>query len=126
MQLMPRTAARLARKLGLRTKLTDARLSDDNDLNILLGTAEIGELIDTYRGSYLVALAGYNAGSGRVDEWLRRYGDPRGGADPIDWIESIPFAETRNYVQRTLEALQVYRARLGQGNRTLAQDIGRQ
>ena len=126
MQLMPRTAGRLARKLGLRTKLTDARLSDDNDLNILLGTAEIKELIESYRGSYLLTLAGYNAGSGRVDEWLRRYGDPRSGADPIDWIESIPFAETRNYVQRTLEALQIYRARLGQGNRTLAQDIGRQ
>ncbi len=124
MQLMPNTATRLAHKLKLRTMPTDARLSDDNDLNILLGTNEIKELIDSYRSSYVLALAGYNAGSGRVDDWLDEFGDPRQGVDPIDWIESIPFAETRNYVQRGLEALQVYRARLGQKGPNLIQDLG--
>ncbi len=125
MQLMPNTSKRLAHKLKLRRPPTDARLSEDNDYNILIGTAEIQELIDSYRGSYILAIAGYNAGSGRIDDWLGIYGDPRNpGVDAIDWIESIPFAETRNYVQRILEATQVYRARFGTAKRTLKQDLG--
>ena len=124
MQLMPKTAARLARKLKLRLRITDALLTEDNEINILLGTAEIRELFDAYRGSAILALAGYNAGSGNIDHWLVEAGDPRNRrTDPIDWIESIPFAETRNYVQRILESLQVYRARLGQTSRTLQQDL---
>ncbi len=124
MQMMPNTAARLWRKLGFTGRLTDARLNDDDDSNVLLGTAEIGELMRSYRESYLLAIAAYNAGSGNLDEWLRTIGDPRtAGVDPVDWIESIPFAETRNYVQRVLEALQVYRSRSGSGRRSLGEDI---
>ena len=124
MQLMPATARLVAHKLKLRH--TDDRLIEDQDYNILLGTTYIREMIDSYGGSYLLAIAAYNAGSGRVDGWLTKFGDPRGGAvDPLDWMESIPIAETRNYVQRVLEALQVYRARLGQSGHTLRQDMAR-
>ncbi len=125
MQLMPATARLVARKLKIRPD--DDRLTEDPDYNILLGTTFIREMIDSYGGSYLLAVAAYNAGSGRVDGWLAKFGDPRApGADPLDWMESIPIAETRNYVQRVLEALQVYRARLGQGGgHSLRQDIAR-
>jgi soluble lytic murein transglycosylase len=81
-----------------------------------MGAAEIGDLIETYRGSYILSFAGYNAGPGRVKDWIARFGDPRDpNVDPIDWVERIPFAETRNYVQRVLENLQVYRVRFGGG-----------
>ncbi len=124
MQLMPATARLVAQKLKLQH--TDARLITDTDYNIQLGTSYIRELIDGYGGSYMLAIAAYNAGSGRVASWLSKYGDPRGhGVDPLDWMEAIPIAETRNYVQRVLEALQVYRTRLGQTGHTLKQDLAR-
>ena len=124
MQLMPATARLVAHKLKIRPD--DDRLTDDPDYNILLGTTFIREMIDSYGGSYLLAVAAYNAGSGRVDSWLSKFGDPRApGVDPLDWMEAIPIAETRNYVQRVLEALQVYRARLGQSGHTLRQDLAR-
>ena len=124
MQLMPATARMVARKLHLRPD--DDRLTEDPDYNIQLGTTFIHDMIDSYGGSYLLAVAAYNAGSGRVDGWLAKQGDPRRpGVDPLDWMESIPIAETRNYVQRVLEALQVYRARLGQSGHTLKQDLAR-
>jgi soluble lytic murein transglycosylase len=67
-----------------------------------------------------MAFAAYNAGRGRVKEWVARYGDPRDpGVDPIDWVERIPFAETRNYVQRVMENLQVYRVRFGGGSKLM-------
>ena len=73
-----------------------------------------------YRGSYILSFAGYNAGRGRVRDWVARYGDPRDPkVDPIDWVERIPFSETRNYVQRVLENLQVYRVRFGGGSKLL-------
>jgi soluble lytic murein transglycosylase len=82
-----------------------------------MGAAELGELFQDYRGSYILAFAAYNAGRGRVHEWIERYGDPRShDVDPIDWVERIPFSETRNYVQRVMENLQVYRVRLGKGS----------
>ena len=73
-------------------------------------------MIDHFDGSYVLAIAAYNAGPDRVGSWLSLYGDPRDhGVDVVDWIETIPFSETRNYVQRVLENLQVYRHRLGAG-----------
>ena len=77
-------------------------------------------MINDYRGSYILAFASYNAGRGRVNEWLGKYGDPRNPkVDPVDWIERIPFSETRNYVQRVLENMQIYRARFGGGSRLM-------
>jgi soluble lytic murein transglycosylase len=75
--------------------------------------AYLGGLIERYNGSYILAFAAYNAGPNRADQWIKDYGDPRDGiTDPIDWIEHIPFRETRNYVMRVTESLYVYRARL--------------
>ena len=84
-----------------------------------MGTAELSILLKGYNGSYILTFAGYNAGRGRVRQWLEAYGDPRDPKiDPIDWVERIPIAETRNYVMRIIENLQVYRARFG-GNSKL-------
>jgi soluble lytic murein transglycosylase len=95
------------------------RMQKDPVYNTQMGTAELGDLIQFYRGSYILTFAGYNAGRGRVKEWMERFGDPRDPkVDPIDWVERIPFAETRNYVPRILEAMQVYRIRFG-GNTKL-------
>jgi soluble lytic murein transglycosylase len=81
----------------------------------MLGSAYISDRMDEFRGSYILAIAGYNAGPGRAREWIREFGDPRDPkVDPIDWIHRIPIEETRNYVQRVLSNIQVYRARLGE------------
>ena len=110
MQLLPRTARKVAKDLGLRYR--KSRLFDPR-YNMRLGAAYLGQLIKAYRGSYIMALAAYNAGPNRVRRWLRQNGDPRKGIiDPIDWVEGIPISETRNYVQRVMENLQVYRWRL--------------
>ena len=69
-------------------------------------------LLQTWNGSLVLAAAAYNAGAGRARQWITAFGDPRAGTDPVDWIEAIPFTETRNYVQRVLENTQVYRNRL--------------
>ncbi|MDH3231827.1 MAG: lytic transglycosylase domain-containing protein, partial [Alphaproteobacteria bacterium] len=112
MQLMPATAKRVARKLKVEGHST-ARLTSDPDHNVTLGGAYLDSMLARYEGSMIMALAAYNAGPHRVDEWLRDYGDPRGTLDDaIDWIESIPFSETRNYVQRVMEALPIYRQKL--------------
>jgi soluble lytic murein transglycosylase len=81
-------------------------------------SAELGGLLEDYRGSYILTFAAYNAGRGSVKKWIERYGDPRDPkVDAVDWVEQIPFSETRNYVQRIMENLQVYRARFGGGSR---------
>ncbi len=96
------------------------RLLSDQVYNVQMGAAELGQLFREYRGSYILSFAGYNAGRGRVREWIARYGDPRDPkVDPLDWVEKIPLAETRNYVQRIMENLQVYRVRFGGGSRLL-------
>jgi len=88
--------------------------------NCQMGAAELSGLLVDYRGSYILTFAGYNAGRGRVREWIERHGDPRDPkVDPVDWIERIPFAETRNYVQRVIENMQIYRARIGNDSRLL-------
>ena len=112
MQLMPRTAVRLAGVLGI-THST-GMLIDEPSHNIRLGSRFIADRVEAYRGSYVLAIAAYNAGPGRVSEWVAALGDPRRpDVDAIDWIESLPFYETRNYIQRVLETTQVYRVRLG-------------
>ncbi len=111
MQLMPRTAEQVARLLG--TDYDERALTADPDYNARLGTAYLRQMLDRYRGSLILTAAAYNAGPGRVDQWLQTFGDPRGpDVDAVAWIESIPFEETRNYVMRVMESLHVYRARL--------------
>ena len=119
MQLMPGTAQLVANKLGIK-KHQHAKLISDPHYNVRLGSAYISEMIDRYGGSYVLAVASYNAGPGRVSQWLNVYGDPRAeGVDVVDWVEMIPFTETRNYVQRVMEGLLVYRARLHGGRAEL-------
>jgi soluble lytic murein transglycosylase len=108
MQLMPATAANVASKLQLPFSLD--RLTTDGVYNLELGRSYIERLIEDFGGSYPLAIAAYNAGPGRIKQWLQAFGDPRGRAiGMVDWIECIPFNETRTYVQRVLENLQVYR-----------------
>ncbi len=96
------------------------RLLSDTVYNTQIGAAELGDNLKDYRGSYILTFVAYNAGRGRVKEWVAKYGDPRDPkVDPIDWVERIPFAETRNYVQRVMENLQVYRVRFGGGNKLM-------
>jgi soluble lytic murein transglycosylase len=77
---------------------------------VTLGQSYLGDLVKKFKGSYVLALVGYNAGPHRVKRWIKRHGDPRDNdVNAVDWIELIPFNETRNYVQRVLENLQVYR-----------------
>ena len=125
MQLMPTTASDVARKMQL--PFSAERLTTDGTYNVLLGRAYLEKLIDDFGGSYALAIAAYNAGPGRVRQWLRDYGDPRGGdINMVDWIENIPIGETRNYVQRVLETLQIYRGKIGRKSAlSLAGDLAR-
>ncbi len=107
MQLMPGTARQVAKGLGL--KYRRSKLMDP-EFNMTMGTNYLAQMLEKYNGSYIMAVAAYNAGDHRVDRWMDRYGDPRlPNVDAIDWIEKIPFEETRNYVQRVMENLQIYR-----------------
>jgi soluble lytic murein transglycosylase len=118
MQVTPEAGRETAKKFGATYDLK--RLLSDSVYNVQMGAAELGDLLEGYRGSYILTFAGYNAGRGRVREWISRYGDPRDAkVDPVDWVERIPFSETRNYVERVLENLQVYRVRLGRGHRLM-------
>lgn len=112
MQLMPATAKSVAKSIDIAWRADGLH---DPPYNMRLGSAYLEDLLGNYRGSYVMAIAAYNAGPGRVSRWVKDFGDPR-QRDPdelIDWIELIPIAETRNYVQRVLEGVEVYRARLG-------------
>jgi len=107
MQLMPYTAKRVSK--GLKLEYTKSKLTEDPKYNVILGSAYLDKLLSNYNGSYILSLAAYNAGESRVSRWIKKYGDPR--KDDItseDWIELIPFKETRNYVQRVMENIQVY------------------
>ena len=118
MQVTPEAGRYVAKKFNV--TFDQKRLLHDNVYNMQIGAAELGDDIAAYNGSYIMAFAGYNAGRGRVREWVERYGDPRDPkVDPVDWVERIPFSETRNYVQRIIENVQVYRARFGGGKRLL-------
>jgi soluble lytic murein transglycosylase len=116
MQVTPDAGKYVCKKYGASFDL--GRLKTDSVYNAALGAAELGGLIEDYRGSYIMTFAAYNAGRGSVKKWIERYGDPRDPkVDAVDWVELIPFSETRNYVQRIMENLQVYRARFGGGTR---------
>ncbi|MDE1159245.1 MAG: lytic transglycosylase domain-containing protein [Neorhizobium sp.] len=114
LQILPGTAQGVAKRHGISYKAE--RLTSDAAYNATLGAQYLGEQIDRFDGSYIMTFIAYNAGPRRVDEWIARYGDPRGKPidEVIDWIERIPFPETRNYVQRVMENYQVYKTRLGQ------------
>ncbi len=116
MQLMPATAAGVARKLGLPANIP--ALTADADYNMRLGSSYLRDLLAQFNSALPLAIAGYNAGPGRVTDWLAAnptapsdLGDP--ADDMIDWIEQIPFTETRNYVQRVIENIVIYRAQAG-------------
>ena len=122
LQLLPGTAKEVAKKAGM--VYSQARLTTDAAYNATLGAAFLGEQLGRFDGSYVLTFAGYNAGPRRAREWVSRYGDPRGKDidTVIDWIERIPFAETRSYVQRVMENYQVYKMRLS-GTFDIAGDL---
>jgi soluble lytic murein transglycosylase len=102
------------------------RLVSDPVYNTQMGAAEISALLNGYAGSYIMTFAGYNAGRGRVRQWVTQHGDPRDPTvDAVDWVERIPIAETRNYVQRVMENLQVYGARFGASIATVEPNLHR-
>ena len=113
MQVMPRTAKEMALKIGL--QYDETRMLSDWKYNARIGTVYLQELSERFDANPVLVSVAYNAGPTRAENWSKLYGDPRNSkVDIIDWIEMIPFAETRNYVMRTTESLPIYRARLGQ------------
>jgi soluble lytic murein transglycosylase len=124
MQVTPEAGRDTAKRFGVAYDWD--RLVSDPVYNTQMGVAEIAGLLRDYRGSYILTFAGYNAGRGRVQQWVAQHGDPRDGkVDAVDWVERIPFSETRNYVQRVMENLQVYRARFGATTATLEPNLHR-
>ncbi|MCA0870888.1 lytic transglycosylase domain-containing protein [Seohaeicola saemankumensis] len=114
MQVMPRTAELVASDLGIAAQHSTGRLTREWEYNAKLGANYLAGLAADFRGNVVMMSAGYNAGPGRPIQWMETYGDPREGhIDIVDWIEHIPFSETRNYVMRVTESLPIYRARLG-------------
>jgi soluble lytic murein transglycosylase len=124
MQLMPATAKTVASRYGVSGHSTE-RLTRDPAHNLTLGQAHLGELVKGYRGSYILTFAAYNAGPGRVRQWIDLYGDPRTAIDPVDWIELVPVAETRRYMQKVMQNVHIYRARLGEPNQLMVADLAR-
>lgn len=126
MQIMPGTAKLIARQH--KVVYDRGRLTRDPAYNVALGVAHLHDLLQSYNGSYVLTLVAYNAGPGRAREWIADFGDPRShNVDVIDWVENIPFAETRRYVQRILASMQIFRHRLhkGRSNVRLVQDLKR-
>lgn len=112
MQVTPAAGREVAKQTG--AAYSEARLMNDQSYNVQFGAAELGMLMDNYDGNPALVFAAYNAGRGSVRKWFERYGDPRDkDVDPVDWVELIPFSETRNYVQRVVENYNVYQARFG-------------
>jgi len=107
MQMIDSTAQRTAKQIGV--PFEKSKLLDEPAYNAQLGAAHLGQLLADFKGSHILTFVAYNAGPRRAREWIAAYGDPRDPAiDPIDWVERIPFSETRNYVQRVMENLDVY------------------
>lgn len=123
LQLLPATAKRMARKKGM--SYSFKRLTRDAGYNATLGAAYLSSQLDNFNNSYILMAVGYNAGPGRARDWVEKYGDPRGKPieEVVDWVERIPFTETRNYVQRIMENYQIYKARLGKPRLTIVEDL---
>ncbi|WP_188581373.1 lytic transglycosylase domain-containing protein [Azorhizobium oxalatiphilum] len=112
MQVTPAAGREVTKKTGV--PYDESRLMNDQSYNVQFGAAELGELMENYGGNTVLVFAAYNAGRGSVRKWIERFGDPRSpDIDPVDWVELIPFSETRNYVQRVSENYNAYRARFG-------------
>lgn len=111
MQLLDSTACLVAKKIGV--ECTPTKLTKDPAYNILLGSNYLHQMIERFDGSYILAILSYNCGPHKVDKWLKTYGDPRNmkhHRQVLDWLELVPYYETRNYIQRVLENLQIYRS----------------
>ena len=125
MQVTPEAARDTAKRFGVAYDWK--RLVSDPVYNTQMGAAEISALFKEYAGSYVMTFAGYNAGRGRVRQWVAQHGDPRDPKiDAVDWIERIPIAETRNYVQRVTENLQVYGVRFDASVATVEPNLHRE
>jgi soluble lytic murein transglycosylase len=119
MQVTPAAGRDTAKRFGVAYDWD--RMVSDPVYNTQMGAAELSALLREYGGCHIMTFAGYNAGRGRVRQWVKQYGDPRDpNVDAIDWVERIPFAETRNYVQRVMENLQVYRVRFDPDTRMMS------
>ena len=119
MQVTPEAGRDTAKRFGVAYDWD--RMVSDPVYNTQMGAAELSALLKEYTGSHIMTFAGYNAGRGRVRDWVKLYGDPRDpNVDAIDWVERIPLSETRNYVQRVIENLQVYRARFDSGTSVMS------
>ncbi len=119
MQVTPEAARDTAKRFKIEYDWD--RMVSDPVYNTQIGAAELSALLSEYKGNHIMTFAGYNAGRGRVRDWIKAYGDPRDPkVDPVDWVERIPFSETRNYVQRVMENLAVYRVRFDNGTTATA------
>jgi soluble lytic murein transglycosylase len=124
MQVTPGAGRDTAKRFGVTYDWK--RLVSDPVYNTQMGAAEVSALLKDYRGSFILTFAGYNAGRGRVEQWVAQHGDPRDPKiDAVDWVERIPFAETRNYVQRVIENLEVYRGRFGESTAAFEPNLHR-
>jgi soluble lytic murein transglycosylase len=124
MQVTPVAGRDTAKRFGV--SYDWKRLVSDPVYNTQMGAAEVAALLKDYRGSFILTFAGYNAGRGRVEQWMAQHGDPRDPkVDAVDWVERIPFAETRNYVQRVMENLEVYRGRFGESTAAFEPNLHR-
>jgi len=124
MQVTPEAGRDTAKRFGVAYDWD--KMVSDPVYNTQMGAAELSALLSEYRGNQIMTFAGYNAGRGRVKEWVQAHGDPRDPkVDPVDWVERIPLSETRNYVQRVIENVAVYRARFeGSGTVSAQSDQG--
>lgn len=118
MQMLPATAKMTANRHGIPYDVS--RLLGDWEYNATLGMAHMRDLLNQFGGSYVLVAVAYNAGPGRANQWIKEFGDPRSpNVDVVDWVERIPFSETRNYVMRLIENTNVYRAMLAGGSAPL-------
>ena len=124
MQMLPETARRTAKKIGVR--YSKSKLTSDPNYAVRLGSAFLKQNLEKFNGSYILTFAAYNAGPRRPPQWIERFGDPRSSrVSAIDWVERIPFGETRDYVMKLMENLQVYEARIHDRKLDISKDLKR-